>query len=91
MVIDAFLDVHTVPEIPTYRFDLWDFGGQHVYYTMHQTFLSERAIYLLTMDMTQPLDEKLSTEIEAETAESKWKGTGSPKTARGITLQDVTV
>ena len=42
---------------PGATFTIWDFGGQYVYYTSHQTFLSNRAIYLLTLDMSKPLDE----------------------------------
>ena len=64
---------------PKYRFDLWDFGGQQIYYTSHQTFLNERAIYVLTVDMSKPLDEVIPTEIE----EPKWKESGSPKSAGG--------
>ena len=77
MRLDVFRDISTGP--PQYRFDLWDFGGQHAYYTSHQTFLSNRAIYLLTMDMSKQLDEELSTEVEVP----KWKETGSPKTTQG--------
>ena len=32
---------------------LWDFAGQHVFYTTHQTFLTSRAIYLLVIDLSQ--------------------------------------
>lgn len=32
---------------------LWDFGGQFVYYVTHPIFLSQRAIYLLTYDLSQ--------------------------------------
>ena len=36
---------------------LWDFGGQFVYYVTHPLFLTQRAIYLLTYDLSQnPLD-----------------------------------
>ena len=77
MRLDVFRDIRTGPL--RYRFDLWDFGGQHTYYTSHQTFLSNRAIYLLTMDMSKDLDEELSTEVQLP----KWKETGSPKTTQG--------
>ena len=77
MRLDVFREIRTGS--PQYRFDLWDFGGQHAYYTSHQTFLSNRAIYLLTMDMSKDLDEELSTEVEL----SKWKETGLPKTTQG--------
>jgi len=66
---------------PQYKFDLWDFGGQHVYYTAHQTFLTRKAIYLLTVDMSKDLEEELFTEVNP----TKWKETGSPKTGQGTT------
>ena len=62
-------------------FNIWDFGGQHVYYTSHQTFLSDRAIYLLTMDITESLDTVLET---ATYTDIRWQDTGAPKTPRGI-------
>ena len=67
---------------PKYRLDLWDFDGQQIYYTSHQTFLNERAIYVLTVDMSKSLDEVIPTEIEVP----KWKESGSPKTSRGTWL-----
>ncbi|KAK3590784.1 hypothetical protein CHS0354_038722 [Potamilus streckersoni] len=32
---------------------MWDFAGQYVFYTTHQTFLTNRAIYLLVIDLSQ--------------------------------------
>ena len=78
MRVGVFQDVRE--RSSKYRFDIWDFAGQLLYYTAHQTFLSERTIYLLTMDMSQPLDKELPTEIVY-----KRKETGSPKTAQGAT------
>ncbi|CAH1787638.1 unnamed protein product [Owenia fusiformis] len=43
------------------KLSFWDFGGQHVFYTTHQTFLTDRAIYLLVVDLTKDLDEKVDT------------------------------
>ena len=74
---DVFKNVKRRP--PKYRLDLWDFGGQQIYYTSHQTFLNERAIYVLTVDMSKSLDEVIPTEIEMP----KWKESGLPKTAGG--------
>ncbi|KAK3606663.1 hypothetical protein CHS0354_021186 [Potamilus streckersoni] len=34
---------------------LWDFAGQYVFYTTHQTFLTSRAIYLLVIDLSQQI------------------------------------
>ena len=39
--------------------DLWDFGGQAVFYTTHQAFFSPRCIYILVFDMTKDLDEEV--------------------------------
>ncbi len=36
-------------------FSTWDFGGQLVYYTTHQFFLSKRALYLLVFSMARGL------------------------------------
>ncbi|KAL3889191.1 hypothetical protein ACJMK2_001539, partial [Sinanodonta woodiana] len=32
---------------------IWDFAGQHSFYTTHQTFLTSRAIYLLVINLSQ--------------------------------------
>src|SRR5699024_5269274 len=39
------------------HFTTWDFGGQEVYYTTHQFFITKHSIYILVWDMSQPLDE----------------------------------
>lgn len=36
---------------------IWDFGGQDVFYSTHQTFLTYRAIYLIVLDGSRTLDE----------------------------------
>ena len=36
---------------------IWDFGGQDVFYSTHQTFLTYRAIYMLVLDGSRTLDE----------------------------------
>ncbi|HEY9706406.1 MAG TPA: COR domain-containing protein, partial [Allocoleopsis sp.] len=33
-----------------FRVNIWDFGGQEIYHTTHQFFLSKRALYLLVAD-----------------------------------------
>ncbi|XP_053392348.1 uncharacterized protein LOC128555021 [Mercenaria mercenaria] len=37
-------------------FDIWDFGGQYIFYATHTLFHSSRALYLLVFDLTKPLD-----------------------------------
>lgn len=65
-----------------HNFTIWDFGGQNVYYTSHQTFLSSRAIYLLVMDITKPLD----TVLDTSDSPRMWKDTGAPRTVIGEDL-----
>ncbi|XP_063417521.1 uncharacterized protein LOC134700080 [Mytilus trossulus] len=36
---------------------IWDFGGQDVFYSTHQTFLTYRAIYILVLDGSRQLDD----------------------------------
>ncbi|XP_060552026.1 uncharacterized protein LOC132713439 [Ruditapes philippinarum] len=36
--------------------NIWDFGGQFIYYATHQIFHSRDAIYLLVFDLTKDLD-----------------------------------
>ncbi|KAL3888921.1 hypothetical protein ACJMK2_001281, partial [Sinanodonta woodiana] len=41
---------------------LWDFAGQYVFYTTHQTFLTRRAIYLLVVDLSQQVTDLVDDE-----------------------------
>ncbi|XP_045173795.2 uncharacterized protein LOC123535269 [Mercenaria mercenaria] len=43
-------------------FDIWDFGGQHIFYATHAIFHSKRAIYLLVFDLTLDLNQCISDE-----------------------------
>ncbi|XP_053376495.1 uncharacterized protein LOC123535278 [Mercenaria mercenaria] len=36
-------------------FDIWDFGGQHIFYATHTLFHSKNAIYLLVFDLSVDL------------------------------------
>ncbi|XP_022107279.1 probable serine/threonine-protein kinase roco8, partial [Acanthaster planci] len=40
---------------------LWDFAGQDLYYTLHKTFLSSRAIYVVVFNLCQDLDKPIQT------------------------------
>ena len=89
-VMDAVIEgsslkAHEQYENPEYRFDFWDFGGQELYYTSHQTFLTQRGIYLVIVDLTQPPDKEL------DTGESERKAILSPETPQGISLTTLTV
>ena len=37
--------------------NIWDFGGQFIFYATHQLFHSPRAVYLLVLDLSRPLDD----------------------------------
>ncbi|MEL7506843.1 MAG: COR domain-containing protein, partial [Cyanobacteria bacterium J06554_1] len=37
----------------TFRANIWDFGGQEIYHTTHQFFLTERSLYILVADTRQ--------------------------------------
>lgn len=42
------------------RITLLDFGGQSMYYAFHQIFLSPKTFYILVLDMSKSLDEKVN-------------------------------
>ncbi|CAG2222122.1 unnamed protein product [Mytilus edulis] len=54
---------------------IWDFGGQDIFYSTHQSFLSYRAIYLIVLDGSRTLDEPCQFE-------QYLPGKSGPKTAR---------
>ncbi|XP_063407996.1 uncharacterized protein LOC134691399 [Mytilus trossulus] len=41
------------------RLIFWDFGGQYVYYTTHQTFMTFRALFLLVFDGSKGLHDQV--------------------------------
>lgn len=55
---------------------IWDFVGQDVFYSTHQTFLTYRAIYLIVLDGSRNLD-------DPSPFEQYLPGKSGPKTARG--------
>ncbi|SEO19091.1 COR domain-containing protein [Mucilaginibacter sp. OK283] len=36
--------------IRKFQYNIWDFGGQHIYQTTHQFFLTHRSLYVLVID-----------------------------------------
>ncbi|XP_076070272.1 uncharacterized protein LOC143041969 [Mytilus galloprovincialis] len=44
-------------EMEVGRLIFWDFGGQYVYYTTHQTFMTYRALFLVIFDGSKGLHE----------------------------------
>lgn len=43
-----------------------DFAGQSMYYAFHQIFLSPKTFYILVVDMTKGLDEKVEEPSDME-------------------------
>jgi GTPase SAR1 family protein len=50
--------------------NIWDFGGQFIYYATHQIFHSRDAIYLLVFDLTKYLRESINDEEFPDTNSS---------------------
>ena len=44
--------------MPTF-INIWDFGGEAVFHATHQIFYSTDAIYLLLIDLSEPIERKL--------------------------------
>ncbi|XP_038056276.1 uncharacterized protein LOC119728209 [Patiria miniata] len=51
---------------------IWDFTGQSMYYTLHQVYLSSRAIYLLTFDLTKDLDAPIQSHADGCSEQVEW-------------------
>ncbi len=45
------------------EFQIWDFAGQDVYYTTHQVFLSNRALYMVVFDLQADLKKPVRVEV----------------------------
>ncbi|KAK3577949.1 hypothetical protein CHS0354_019100 [Potamilus streckersoni] len=41
---------------------MWDFAGQYIFYTTHQTFLTSHAIYLLVIDLDQEITDLIKND-----------------------------
>ncbi|XP_071149436.1 uncharacterized protein [Mytilus edulis] len=54
---------------------IWDFGGQDVFYSTHQSFLTYRAIYIIVLDGSRKLDDPCLYE-------QYLPGKSGPKTSR---------
>ncbi|XP_033637020.1 uncharacterized protein LOC117297937 [Asterias rubens] len=51
---------------------IWDFTGQSMYYTLHQVYLSSRAIYLLTFDLSKDLEASVETRSDTCHEQVEW-------------------
>lgn len=47
---------------PRPRITFIDFAGQSIYYAFHQIYLSPKTCYILVLDMTKSLDEKVDSD-----------------------------
>ncbi|XP_053407028.1 probable serine/threonine-protein kinase pats1 isoform X2 [Mercenaria mercenaria] len=45
-----------------YNMDIWDFGGQYIYYATHTLFHSKRAVYLLVVNLDLDLKDVIKDE-----------------------------
>ncbi|XP_053375694.1 uncharacterized protein LOC123534022 [Mercenaria mercenaria] len=52
-------------------FDIWDFGGQHIFYATHTLFHSKNAIYLLVFDLSLDLQSVIVDEDFPEESDDK--------------------
>jgi internalin A len=48
--IDVFRWHFAMPDGKEFRVNIWDFGGQEIYHTTHQFFLTKRSLYALVAD-----------------------------------------
>lgn len=48
------------------RVTFLDFAGQRMYYAFHQIYLSPRTFYILVVDMTKNLDDKVEEQMHKE-------------------------
>lgn len=62
------------------RVNFLDFGGQSMYYAFHQIFFSPETCYILVVDMTKKLDEKVTkTDDEGCSLFKSWTYEGMKK------------
>ncbi|KPA15132.1 small GTP-binding domain protein [Candidatus Magnetomorum sp. HK-1] len=52
------IDIHefSTPDIPKFKMNIWDFGGQTIYHTMHQFFLTKRSYYLFVWEARRHIE-----------------------------------
>ncbi|KAL3854523.1 hypothetical protein ACJMK2_013788, partial [Sinanodonta woodiana] len=67
-MVNANSDNHEKSMEEYAKLGMWDFAGQYVFYTTHQTFLSYRAVYLLVLDLSQKITELVKDECFFDTA-----------------------
>ena len=73
-IVYSFSDQHTEKLLGVkniIQIDILDFGGQQVYYTTHQTYLSKRALYLLVFKLSKKLDGLVKEEDMHEKSDNR--------------------
>ena len=53
------------------QIDFWDFGGQWVYYTTHQSYLSKRCLFFLVFNLAKDLHGHVREEDAEDDATTK--------------------
>jgi hypothetical protein len=64
-----------LPEVKTetLKLNVWDFGGQEIFYATHQFFLSEEAVYLLAWTNEENVKPHRKSNNEMLPFEEKWR------------------
>ena len=63
-LVEKFLKNNEMGEEENVFSIIWDFGGESVYYATHPIFLTERAIYILTCDLSRHPYDKADTLVK---------------------------
>ena len=63
-IITKTKSIEPLEERPKARVDFYDFAGQLVFHASHPTFLSSRAIYIMTFDMNKINEEMKTRNVE---------------------------
>ena len=64
-IIPSIVDKHSGKVLAVediIQIDVWDFAGQFIFLTTHQTYLSDRCVYFLVFDMSKDLDDTVDEE-----------------------------
>lgn len=73
-IMDALEHLNTNPRS---RITFIDFAGQSIYYAFHQIYLSPKTCYILVVDMTKGLDEKVNSDETVGSRFDSWTYKGN--------------
>jgi len=51
---------------PEFTMNIWDFGGQYIYHTIHRFFLSKRSLYVLMLDGRREEEQTISYWLQTQ-------------------------